>query len=195
MCAQQINKYKNNYKMKKSILLIALAVATGSMFAQKKTTTSGTINFDATTSLDQGPKAENKTVIVAIDPANGNIGFEAIIKNFAFSNPKMQEHFNSTGWLDSEKFPTSTFKGGITNLTAVDFSKDGTYDAEVAGDLTIHGITKPVKTTGKIIVNSKVVSVKADFTVKLADYSIDAPPVGAGKVSKEPKITVSAELQ
>jgi polyisoprenoid-binding protein YceI len=181
--------------MKKSILLIALVAATGSIFAQKKTTTSGTINFDASTSLDKGSKAENKTVIVAIDPANGNIGFEAIIKNFTFGNPRMQEHFNSPGWLDSEKFPTSTFKGGITNLAAVNFSKDGTYDAEVEGDLTIHGITKPIKTTGKIVVKGKAVSTNAEFTIKLADYGIDGPPVGAGKVSKEPKISVSAELQ
>jgi polyisoprenoid-binding protein YceI len=180
--------------MKKTILFFALLSATCTMFAQKKSTTSGTINFDATTSLDPGPKADNKTVIVAIDPTNGNIGFEALIKNFAFSNPKMQEHFNSPRWLDSEKYPVSTFKGGITNLAAVDFSKDGAYDAEVEGDLTIHGITKPVKTTGKIVVAGKTVSANAEFTLKLADYAIDAPQVGAGKVSKEPKITVSAEL-
>ena len=38
--------------MKKTILSIALVLATGLIFAQKKTTTSAIINFDATTSLD-----------------------------------------------------------------------------------------------------------------------------------------------
>lgn len=181
--------------MKKSILFIALIAATGSMFAQKKTTTSGTINFDATTSLDQKPKAENKTVIAAIDPTKGTVAFEVIIKNFTFANPMMQEHFNSPKWLDSEKFPTSTFKGNITNLAAIDFSKDGTYDADIAGDLTIHGVTKSVKTTGKIVVTGKAVSANAEFTIKVADYGVDGPQIGAGKVSKEPKISVSADLQ
>ncbi len=181
--------------MKKSILFIALIAATGSLFAQKKTTTSGTINFDATTSLDEAPKAENKTVIVAIDPTKGTLAFEVVMKNFAFANPRIQEHFNGEKWLETDKYPTSTFKGNITNLAAIDFRKDGTYDADVAGDLTIHGITKPVKTTGKIVVNGKAVSTNAEFNIKLADYNVDGPQIGAGKISKEPKITVSAELQ
>lgn len=181
--------------MKKSILFIALIAATGSLFAQKKTTTSGTINFDATTSLDPLPKAENKTVIVAMDPSNGSLAFEVIIKNFAFANPKMQVHFNSPVWMDSEKYPTSAFKGNITNLAAIDLSKDGAYDADVAGDLTIHGVTKPVKTAGKIVVTGKAVSVNAEFTIKLEDYGVNGPAIGAGKVSKEPKIAISAALQ
>lgn len=181
--------------MKKSILFIALLAATGSMFAQKKTTTSGTINFDATTSLDQLPKAENKTVIAAIDTKKGTIAFEVIMKGFTFGNPRIQEHFNGAKWLDSEKFPTSSFKGSITNLAAIDFSKDGTYDADIAGDLMIHGVTKPIKTSGKIVVNGKTVSTNAEFTIKLEDYGVDGPQIAAGKISKEPKISVSAELQ
>lgn len=181
--------------MKKTILCIALVAATGSIFAQKKTTTSGTISFDATTSKDALPKAENKTVIAAIDAKKGTIAFEAIVKNFTFTNPKIQEHFNGETWMDSEKFPTATFKGNITNLAAVDFKKDGTYNADVAGDLTIHGITKPVKTTGKIVVAGKAVSTRADFSIKLEDYGVNGPAIGAGKVSTEPKISVSADLQ
>jgi polyisoprenoid-binding protein YceI len=181
--------------MKKTVLFIALVTATGSIFAQKKTTTSGIVSFDATTSKDALPKADNKTVIAAIDTKKGTIAFEAIVKNFAFSNPKIQEHFNGASWMDSEKFPTATFKGNITNLGAVDFKKDGTYDAEVSGELTIHGVTKPVKTAGKIIVAGKAVSTSAEFSIKLEDYGVNGPAVGAGKVSSEPKITVTADLQ
>lgn len=181
--------------MKKSILFLALVVAAGSLFAQKKTTTSATVNFDATTSLDQLPKAENKTVVAVIDPAKGTLAFEVIMKNFTFGNPRIQEHFNGPKWLDSEKFPTATFKGNITNLSAIDFKKDGTYDADVAGDLTIHGVTKPVKTTGKITVSGPAVSANADFAIKLEDYGVDGPQIAAGKIAKEPKITVSAELK
>ena len=51
-------------------------------FTQKKTTTSAIVGFDATTAIDALPKAENKTVIAAIDPSKGSVQFEAIIKNF-----------------------------------------------------------------------------------------------------------------
>ena len=181
--------------MKKTILFIALIAATGSMFAQKKTTTSGTVNFDATTSLDQLPKAENKTAIAAVDTKKGTVAFEVVMKNFTFGNPRIQEHFNGPKWLDSEKFPTATFNGNITNLSAVNFSKDGVYNADVAGDLTIHGVTKPVKTIGKVTVAGKTVSVNADFSIKLEDYGVEGPQIGAGKIAKEPKITVAADLQ
>ena len=181
--------------MKKSVLFIAVLMAASAVFAQKKTTTSATINFDATTSLDQLPKAENKTVIAAIDPKKGTVAFEVIMKNFSFTNPKIQDHFNGATWLDSEKFPTSTFKGTIVNLSAINFAKDGSYNADIAGDLTIHGVTKPIKTSGKIVVAGKAVSAIADFTIKLEDYGVNGGAIAAGKVSKEPKITIAAEMQ
>ncbi len=180
--------------MKKTILSIALILTTGLIFAQKKTTTSAIINFDATTSLDKLPKAENKTVIASLDTKTGKIAFEATIKNFTFSNPRIQEHFNNAGWMDSDQFPTATFKGEVTNLSAVNFEKDGKYSTTVKGELTMHGITKPVEASGSITVSGKTINATADFSVKVADFGIDGPAIGAGKVSKDPKISVAAEF-
>ena len=45
--------------MKKTILSLAMVLAAGLLFAQKKTTTSAVISFDATTPIDALPKAEN----------------------------------------------------------------------------------------------------------------------------------------
>ena len=180
--------------MKKTILSIALVLATGLLFAQKKTTTAAIIKFDATTSLDKLPKADNLTAIASLDTKTGQIAFEANMKNFSFSNPKMQEHFNSPTWLDSEKFPTASFKGGITNLSKVDFSKNGTYPVTVKGELTIHGVTKPVETGGSIVVSGKTINATADFSIKLEDYGISSTYIDNGKVAKEPKISVAAEF-
>jgi polyisoprenoid-binding protein YceI len=180
--------------MKKNVLIIALALTAGSVFAQKKTTTSGTINFDATTSTDALPKADNKTVIATLDTKTGAIAFEAMMKNFAFSNPKIQEHFNAPNWLDSDKYPTAIFKGTITNLKEVNFKKDGTYSGNVEGELTIHGVTNTVKTTADFVVAGKSVNGKTAFTIALSDYKVDGPAIGAGKVAKEPKITVAVDF-
>lgn len=180
--------------MKKTSLFLALAFVAGAAFAQKKTTTSGTINFDATTPSDAFPKAENKTAVAALDTKTGSVAFEAIIKNFSFSNPKIQEHFNAEGWMNSEKFPTATFKGKITNLADVNFKKDGTYTANVEGDLNIHGVTKPVKTTATITVAGTAINTKSEFSIKLEDYNVTGNAIAAGKVAKEPKITVNASF-
>jgi polyisoprenoid-binding protein YceI len=178
--------------MKKTTLIIALGLMASVTFAQKKTTTSASVNFDATTSLDALPKAENKTVVAAIDTKTGAVAFEAVMKSFTFGNPMMQEHFNSPKWLDSEKFPATTFKGTITNLAEVNFGADGTYKANVEGELTLHGITKPVKATADITVSGAMITAKSDFIISLPDYGVgDA----GGKIAKEPKISVMAELK
>ena len=180
--------------MKKTILSILIAAISLTSFSQKKTTTSAIISFDATTAIDALPKAENKTVVAALDTKSGTVQFEATIKNFAFTNPRIQEHFNNSTWMNSDEFPLSTFKGVITNLKKVNFEKDGTYTANVEGDLTIHGETQKITIEATIIVIGKSITATSSFSVKLEDYKINGPAVGAGKVSKDPNITISAEF-
>ena len=180
--------------MKKTSLFLALVLTTGALFAQKKTTTSASIGFDATTSKDALPIAENKTSIAALDTKTGAVAFETVIKNFDFSNPTIQEHFNSAGWMDSEQFPVANFKGSITNLADVKFDSNGSYNADVEGDLTIHGVTQKIKTKATIEVEGKKISSKSTFTIKLEDYKVTGKAIAAGKVSAEPSITVSAEF-
>ena len=180
--------------MKKTILFLALIAATGSLFAQKKTTTSATVAFDATTPKDDGPKADNKTVIGSIDTKTGDVAFEAAVKNFSFSSPKMQEHFNGANWMNSDQFPKFTFTGTIEKVKKIKFTKDGTYKATVNGDLTVKDITKKTTVNGTITVAAGKITVMTNFTIKLADYGISGQPIEAGKVSKEPKISVSAEF-
>ena len=182
--------------MKKSLILFAMVGLTSMAFAQKKqTSTSATINFDATTSIDALPKAENKTVIASIDTKTGNVAFESVIKSFTFTNPKIQEHFNGEKWMDSDKFPTATFTGKIGDVSAVNFKKDGTYNVTVAGDLTLHGVTKPVTTKAVISVAGKLISTKTDFTIALADYGVNGGAIAAGKVATNPKISVIADFK
>ncbi len=182
--------------MKKAILVLSLAAVAAVSFAQKKlTTSSATVSFDASTKLDALPKADNKTAVAALNTKTGDVAFEAVVKNFSFTNPKMQEHFNGEQWMDADKFPKSTFKGKITNLSAVKFNADGTYSATVEGDLTIHGVTKKVTAPATITVSGKTVTANAEFSIKVADYNVNGPAIGAGKVATDPKITVSAEFK
>lgn len=181
--------------MKKVFLIVFLSFITASLFAQRKITTSATIKFDASTSVDNLPKAENKTVIASINTTTGAIAFEAAVKNFAFSNPSMQNHFNGSNWLDSDKHPTFTYKGNITDPSAVNFTKDGVYQVKTEGTLTVKGIEKKISTPATITVKGTSVIAAADFSIKLSDFGITGASIDGGKVSKEPKINVSAELK
>lgn len=180
--------------MKKVITILALVISTGSVFAQKKTTTSATVSFDATTPKDGLPKAENKTVIGSINTKTGEVAFEAAVKNFTFSNPQMQGHFNGDNWFKSNTYPVMGFTGKIDRLSAVKFTKNGVYKVSVTGNLKIRDVSKQQKIKGTITVKDGKITVASDFIVKLADYNITGVPVDAGKVAKEPKVSVRAEF-
>ncbi len=181
--------------MKKTTLFFGLVIAAGSLFAQKKTTTSATISFDASTSIDALPKANNKTVIGVIDTKTGTVQFEANVKNFAFTNPMMQQHFNGEKWLNSDEFPKFTFKGNIVDPSTVDFTKEGSYKTEVEGLLGIKGKEQKVKVPGTIVVKNGSLAISSNFSIALADYGITGTPIDGGKVAKHPKITVAADFK
>ena len=180
--------------MKKTILFSFVALVSMTAFAQKKTTTSATVAFDASTALDKLPKAENKTVIAAVDTKTGAVQFEANVKNFAFSNPTLQGHFNGANWMNSDNFPSFSFSGFITNLSQVNFSKDGTYTAQVEGTLNVKGKEQKLKIPATVVIQGGVINASSDFTLSLADLGISGAPIESGKVSKEPKVSVSAQF-
>jgi len=106
----------------------------------------------------------------------------------------MQEHFNEN-YLESDKFPKANFKGVITNHTAINFTKDGDYNAEVTGKMTLHGVTKDVKFTGKISIKSGKVTITSTQMLLLQDYKISIPNAVKDKISKEVKVTVNTTLE
>lgn len=179
--------------MKQFFLSSCFALIAIAGFAQAKTTTSAIVAFDATTPIDALPKAENKTVVAMLNTKSGEVGFEAAVNNFAFTNPTIQQHFNEERWLNSGKFPLFTFQGKITDLGKVNFKKDGTYTVPVEGTLTIKDKSNPLSTTATIVVANGALNTSSNFSFKLSDYGIN---VGSqGKIANEPKITVNADFK
>jgi polyisoprenoid-binding protein YceI len=65
---------------------------------------------------------------------------------------------------------------------------------QVKGQLTLHGVTKDVLTSGLIRVENKGVNTTASFNIKVADYGIKIPSLVKNKIAKVVKITVDASL-
>ena len=133
-------------------------------------------------------------MIAAFDTKTGVVQFEASVKNFAFGNPTMQNHFNGSQWLNSDKFPKMTFNGKVNDLSKVNFDKDGSYTVSISGDLMVKDISKPLNTSAIITVKSGVINATSDFSITLADYGISGASMESGKIAKEPKISVKVEL-
>jgi hypothetical protein len=125
--------------MKRLTFLFCLAFLFFSANAQKYITKNGYIGFYSHTAMED-IKGDNNQVASVLDISNGDMVFQVLIKSFHFDRALMEEHFNEN-YMESDKFPKSSFKGKITNLSSVDFSKPGKYDVTVEGELNMHDVT------------------------------------------------------
>jgi polyisoprenoid-binding protein YceI len=125
-----------------------------SIWRGKFTKSSGTVTLDR--------EAKTGTLNATIDMTSVDIG-----------NAKLDEELKSPQFFDTAKFPTATYKG-----TAVKFNGD--TPVEVTGELTLHGVTKPV--TLKIesfkcfthpMLKKEVCGTESTATFDRADFGID----------------------
>lgn len=173
------------------IILIALATCFIQAHAQKLfSTNTGQVSFYAGTPLED-VRAVNNEANSKMLQKNGQIVFSVLVKGFVFKNALMQDHFNEN-YMESTKYPKADFKGFITNISTVDFTKDGVYNVTAAGDLTIHGVTQKVQVPGTIEVKGGAVTLTAKFKAELKDYNVTGNYIGT-KIAPEVEITVNCK--
>jgi hypothetical protein len=176
--------------MKQVITLMVFAAAiTTTAGAQKVYTKNGNISFFSKASLEN-IEASNNQVMSILNTQNGELQFSVLIKAFHFDKALMEEHFNEN-YLESNKFPKATFKGTIGDLSKVNFSADGVYPVTVSGDLTIHGVTKKVTTTGSVTVKGGKINADSKFMVKLADYGVSIPKLVKDNIAETVEVKVN----
>lgn len=90
-----------------------------------------------------------------------------------FGHDKMNEHAKNNEILDVAKFPTATYKGKFSKF-------NGDVPAEVQGELTLHGVTKPVTLTinqflckEHPVLKREVCGADASATINRADFGVD----------------------
>ena len=133
--------------------------------------TSGTIVYDKA--------AKTGAVDVTID-----------MKSVETGSTLFNGHIQGADFLDTEKFPTATFKS-----TKVVF--DGDAPSAIEGNLTIKGVTKPVVLKVSHFANMAHPMMKKDAIGANASTQIKRSDFGAGKyaplVGDEVTITISLE--
>ncbi len=115
---------------------------------------SGTFNFD-----------EKKVEASKVE-------FKIATKSIDTQNSKRDEHLVSKDFFDATKNPDITFKSKTVKST-------GPKKMDVTGDLTLHGVTKPVTFAveflgeGPGMDGKTVASFKADTTVKRQEFGME----------------------
>jgi polyisoprenoid-binding protein YceI len=185
----QLNNKRN---LNKTLLILAVTAITGFAQAQVFKTSAGNISFKSKTAIEEFT-ATNAQVEAAIAPAKNQIQFRVPVNGFQFKSLLMQKHFKED-YMETSQFQYSNFVGKISNIAAVNFTKDGEYPVESVGKLTMHGVTKDITVPGKVIVKGVNVVLKANFKIKCSDYQIKIPAASSASVSDDIDIAVDCAL-
>lgn len=111
-------------------------------------------------------------VIDKDDPSKSSFALDIKVASVDTNNAKRDEHLRAPDYFNAKQFPTLSFKSTKVKAT------DAGY--EVTGDLTLHGVTKPVtltlkgghkvvefpKGTPRIGVTSSVTIKRSEFDMK-----------------------------
>jgi len=121
--------------------------------------------------IDWNAKAPNVTTVE----------FTSQAKSIDTAVAKRDEHLRTADFFDVERYPTLSFKS--TKVTHL-----GEDRYQVDGDLTIHGVTKPITTTARIkgpkdVSGSQKIGFRTTFKINRLDYG-----VGEGKFSSDDMI-------
>ncbi|MDE2135833.1 MAG: polyisoprenoid-binding protein [Gammaproteobacteria bacterium] len=120
-------------------------------------------------------KFDSSSGTIVLDKAAGTGTVEITVdtSSIDFGHPKLNEHAKSAEMFDVQKYPTAVYKGTLTNF------KNGA-PTEAHGELTLHGVTKPLNLTIKSFLckmtpMSKKERCGADAaaTLNRADYGIN----------------------
>jgi len=125
-----------------------------SIWRGKFTKSSGTVTLDRT--------AKKGTLDATIDMTSIDIG-----------NDKLNGELKSAQFFDADKFPTATYKG-----TSMKFKGD--VPVEVIGELTLHGVTKPLnlkiesfKCFTNPMMKKEVCGTESTATFDRGDFGVD----------------------
>jgi polyisoprenoid-binding protein YceI len=94
------------------------------------------------------------------------------------SDKNMRDQKLHTLGLESDSFPTATFK--LTSPVTVPASaiSGATFSVTLTGDFTLHGVTRSVSIPAQARVAGSQIEIVGSMTFPMADYSITPPSIG-----------------
>ncbi len=204
MCSTFMVIKKEKLKdMKKTLILAAALLINSALFAQTKWSVDpvhSSVKFSVTHLViseveGQFKKFDGAVTTKTPDFSNSEVNFAVDVNSIDTDNENRDKHLKSPDFFDAEKYPSLTFK-------STSFKKLSGNKYQLNGNLTLHGVTKPVKfnvTYGGIAKdgygNTKA-GFKASTVINRFDYGLkwnNLTEAGGATVGKD--VTIDLRLQ
>ncbi len=136
--------------------------------------------FTGTITVDRD-NLEKSSVVAEID-----------VGSVSTANEKRDGHLKSPDFFDAAKFGSITF-------TSTSWKKTGDSTFDVAGDLTIHGVTKPVvlKVTslgfGPGMMGAQLSGWDASVTINRSDFGVNGPAMLGTALGNDVAVSITVE--
>jgi hypothetical protein len=179
--------------MKNNILIFAIILLASTVVsAQKYFTRTADVKFFSEAPTEN-IEADNSQVTCILNTENGELAFSVQLMGFHFEKALMEEHFNEN-YVESHKYPKSTFKGKILDFDKIDIKKDSKHNIIVEGEMSLHGETKSIKADGELSVAGEKILLSSKFELKIEDYKIDIPTAVINKIAESIEVSMKATL-
>ncbi|MFL9835044.1 YceI family protein [Chryseobacterium terrae] len=168
--------------MKNLILLIVTLSLANIVSAQKYSTKTGKVTFEASVPLFEDVFAQDDNNVAVINADNGDFASISVVKNFHFKVKLMEEHFNES-YAESAKYPKTTFKGKIVNFDKTKLTASP-QKYTIQGTLNFHGVDRAINSTASIYTKDGKIYMQGAFTAKPADFKVTIPKMVTKKVAE-----------
>lgn len=142
----------------------------------------GSVDFISDAPLEMIQASSDK-LVGALNIEDRSFSFRIPTKSFEGFNSSLQKtHFNQD-YMESDRYPNSTFKGKI--IEEIDLTQPGNYSIRAKGTMTIHGVGIDRIIRCNLNTGSNRIEVKSDFTIFLEDQNITIPSIVNKKIAEE----------
>ena len=191
--------------MKKILATLALLAVTAALVTAQGVYrgTSNKISFYSHTALED-ISATDTIATMLLNTKSNTVIASVDVRGFHFPNPLMEEHFNENymetnkeGAKGKDGKPTyqnrmATFNGKINET--IDYTKDGTHQVTITGDLTIHSVKKPRTLNATVTIKGGVITIDSKFNVLLVDHNITVPTAVGAKIAESIEVTIHSVM-
>jgi hypothetical protein len=164
------------------------------VFGQSKyMTKSGSMSFEASQPTFEPIEANHTAVSALLNAETGELAVLALVRGFRFPLALMEEHFNEN-YIESHQYPKTSFKGSIIDFDQTTLS-DQPQTVQLTGELSMHGVTKPVTVSASINQTDDLITLESSFSVKTSEFGIEIPSLVRKQINENVQIQVSLPLQ
>ncbi|HEX2866763.1 MAG TPA: YceI family protein [Ignavibacteriales bacterium] len=145
-------------------------------------------SFDGTTNNIDGYTYWEGSDILSNNVIYFEVDLRTLDTGIGLRNRHMREDY-----LETDKYPMASFKGKIVKAEKM---PSGIFKVTAQGDMSIHGVTRPVEITGTLTPSSgDSYRIASNFDLKLSDYKIPIPQLMFMKISDQMKMTLDFTIK